>query len=160
MYGNSRLPGISVSDTYRITNGSIWQGYPEATWFKTVKVNGTDASEIPYGTIMKELTDDGSYTPITASDIISAATDLPGNRLAIVADKTAKTGSTVTTGEGTDAVTEANPSTVLVGVSGIVDKNKLFVGDTNFTELTDEQKINLTAQLEAWNFMLIDVLQA
>lgn len=160
MYGNQTLPGVSVSETYRVTNGSIWQGYPEATFFKTVKVNGTDGSDIAVGTIMKELTADGSYTPITASDIITAVADLPGARLAVVADKTAKTGTTVTTGEGAEAVTEETPSIVLVGTSGTVNKDMLLVGDTKFTELTDEQQICLNTQLEAWHFNLVNVVQA
>ena len=157
MYGNSRLPGIEVSDTYRY-EGSIWRGYPEATWFKTVKVNGAsaEASKIEQGTIMKELLTDGTFTPIKESDIISAVADLPGVRLAIVADKTAKTGTT----QEVDGATENVPSTVLVGISGIVNKNLLYVGETKFTELTDEQKICLNTQLEAWGFQLIDVIQA
>ena len=160
MYGNEKLPGVSVSETYR-AKGSIWQGAPESTWFKTVSVNGSEeeGTAISAGTIMKELTD-GSYTPITESDIVSAVADLPGVRLAIVADKSAKTGTTSTTGEGAEAVTEATPSSVLVGTCGKVDKAKLFVGDKAFTELTDEQKIGLNLQLEAWGFMLVNVMQA
>ena len=160
MYGNQTLPGVSVSEDYRVTNGSIWQGQPESTWFKTVSVGGTDNADIHAGTIMKEVIADGSYTPITTSDIVSAVADLPGVRLAIVADKTAKTGTTTTTGEGAEAVTEAISSTVLVGISGIVNKNLLYVGETKFTELTDEQKIGLNLQLEAWNFQLMNVMQA
>lgn len=160
MYGNERLPGVSVSETYR-AKGSIWQGAPESTWFKTVNVNGSDAegTAIKAGTIMKELTD-GSYTPITESDIVSAVADLPGVRLAIVADKSAKTGTISTTGEGAETVTETTPSSVLVGISGKVDKARLYVGDKAFTELTDEQKIWLNLQLEAWGFMLVNVMQA
>ena len=58
MYGNERLPGVSVSETYR-AKGSIWQGAPESTWFKTVSVNGSEeeGTAISAGTIMKELTD-------------------------------------------------------------------------------------------------------
>ena len=160
MYGNQTLPGVSVSDTYRVTNGSIWRGYPEATWFKTVNVNGTDGTNIPLGTIMKEVAADGSYTPIAESDIITNAANLPGVRLAIVADKTAKTGTTTTTGEGAEAVTEANASTVLIGIAGIVNKEMLFVGDKRFTELDDAKKIALNTQLEAWHFQLITVVQA
>ncbi|MBQ4430630.1 MAG: hypothetical protein II877_03925 [Synergistaceae bacterium] len=160
MYGNEKLPGISVSETYRVTNGSIWRGYPEATFFKVVSVNGTDGAELPAGTIMKEVADDGSYTPITASDIVSVIADLPGTRLAIVADKSAKTGTTTTTGEGAEAVTESVASSVLVGISGVVDKAKLLVGDTAFTELEDAQKIGLNTQLEAWGFQLVNVMQA
>ena len=160
MYGNERLPGVSVSETYR-AKGSIWQGAPESTWFKAVSVNGSEAegTAILAGAIMKELTD-GSYTPITESDIVSAMADLPGVRLAIVADKSAKTGTTTTTGEGSEAVTETTPSSVLVGVCGKVDKAKLYIGDKAFTELTDERKIGLNLQLEAWGFMLVNVMQA
>lgn len=156
MYGNQTLPGVSVSDTYRVTNGSIWRGYPEATWFKTVNVNGTDGAELPLGTIMKEVVADGSYTPITESDIITNAANLPGVRLAIVADKTAKTGTT----ETVDEETVSTPSSVLIGIAGIVNKEMLFVGDTRFTELEDAKKIALNTQLEAWNFQLITVVQA
>lgn len=160
MYGNDTLPGVSVSESYRVTNGSIWRGYPEATWFKHVNVNGTDGSELPLGTIMKEVAADGSYTPMTENDIITVAANLPGARLAIVADKSAKTGTTTTTGEGADAVTEAKASSVLIGIAGIVNKEMLFVGNKRFTELTDAQRIALNTQLEAWNFQLITVVQA
>ncbi|MBQ3454984.1 MAG: hypothetical protein IJG36_00985 [Synergistaceae bacterium] len=160
MNGNSRLPGVSVSEGYRVTNGSIWQGSPEATWFKAVSVNGTEGEAIKAGTIMKCLIEDGSYTPITEADIVSAVADLPGSRLAIVADKTAKSGTTTTTGEGDDAVTEATPSSVLVGVSGVVNKELLYVGEKRFTELEQAQQIGLNLQLEAWNFLLVNVIQA
>ena len=75
MYGNEKLPGVSVSETYR-AKGSIWQGAPESTWFKTVSVNGSgeEGTAISAGTIMKELTD-GSYTPIAESDIVSAVAE-------------------------------------------------------------------------------------
>ena len=157
MYGNSRLPGIEVSDTYRY-EGSIWRGYPEATWFKTVKVNGAsaEASKIEQGTIMKELLTDGTFTPIKESDIISAVADLPGARLGIVADKTATTGTTTTV----ESETVVTPSSVLIGIQGQVDMNKLLIGEKKFSELTDEQKICLNTQLEAWGFQLIDVIQA
>ena len=160
MYGNDTLPGVAVSPTYRNT-GSIWLGAPAATWFKTVSVNGSDeeASPIEAGTILKELID-GSYSPIDESDIPSSVSNLPGARLAIVADKTAQTGTSTTTGEGEDAVTETVPSTVLVGVCGKVDKAKLFVGTKHFTELTDAQQIGLNLQLEAWGFLLLNVMQA
>lgn len=160
MYGNNTLPNVSTSDTYKVTKGSIWRGYPEATWFKTVKVAGTDGAELPQGTILKEAIADGSYSPIATTDIISAVANLPSARLVIVADKKAKTGTTTTTGEGADAVTETELSTVLVGISGVVDKTKLFVGETAFTELTDEQQIGLNSQLEAWGFQLVNVMQA
>ena len=156
MYGNEKLPGVSVSESYRL-KGSIWQGAAESTWFKAVDVNGTDAegAAIAAGTIMKELTD-GTYTPIVEADIVSVVADLPGVRLAIVADKTATTGTTTTT----DGETTATPSSVLVGVHGIVDKAKLLVGETAFTELTEEQQIGLRLQLEAWGFHLVNVTQA
>ena len=85
---------------------------------------------------------------------------MPGVRLAIVADKSAKTGTTTTTGEDSEAVAEATPSSVLVGTCGKVDKTKLYIGDKAFTELADEQKIGLNLQLEAWGFMLMNVMQA
>ena len=105
---------------------------------------------------MKEVTADGSYTPITTADILSAVTDLPGVRLAIVADKTAKTGTT----QEVDGATENVPSTVLVGISGVVNKNLLYVGETKFTELEEAQQRNLNMQLEAWHFNLVNVVQA
>ena len=149
MYGNDTLPGLAVSTTYRNT-GSLWLGAPAATWFKSVSVNGT----IEAGSILKELTD-GSYAPIEESDIASSVSSLPGARLAIVADKTV-----ATSGETEDAAAEALPSTVLVGVCGKVDKAKLLVGSKHFTELTDAQQIALNLQLEAWGFLLLNVLQA
>lgn len=157
MYGNSTLPGIAVSDTYRY-EGSIWRGYPEATWFKTVKVNGAsaEASKIEQGTIMKELLADGTFTPIEESDIISAVADLPGARLGIVADKTATTGTTTTV----ESETVVTPSSVLIGIQGQVDMNKLLIGEKKFSDLTDEQKICLNTQLETWGFQLINVIQA
>ena len=162
MYGNDTLPGVAVSETYRV-KGSIWQGAPEATWFKTVSVNGS-ASEgvaISAGTIMKELITDGSYTPISTSDIISAVSGLPGVRLAVVADKTAKTGTSVTTKDDNDEdVTVETPSSILVGTCGKVDKAKLLVGDIAFTELTTAQQILLNSQLEAWGFLLVTVQQS
>ena len=148
MYGNERLPGVAVSETYR-SNGTIWQGAPEATWFKTVEVKGTEGTgtDIPIGTIMKEL-EDGSYAPIEESDIVSAVADLPGSRLVIVADKTAKTG------------TESESSSVLVGTCGKVDRARVYVADKAFPDLTEEQRIGLNLQLEAWGFMLVNVIQA
>ena len=159
MYGNDRIPGVSLSEPYR-SNGSIWQGAPESTWFKIVGVNGTEeeGAALEAGTILKQV-DGGNYAVLTASDIISVVGNLPGARLAIVADKTAKTGTSKTTGEGDDAVTEAEASNVLVGVCGKVDKAKLYVGDTVFTELTDAQQVSLSTQLEAWGFMLVNVMQ-
>ena len=156
MYGNQTLPGVSVTEDYRVTNGSIWQGSPASTWFKTVSVGGTDNADIPAGTIMKEVIADGSYTPITTADIVSAVAELPGVRLAIIADKTAKTGTTAEV----DGATQNVPSTVLVGISGIVNKNLLYVGETKFTELEEGQQIALNLQLEAWHFQLVNVIQA
>ena len=137
MYGNERLPGVSVSESYR-SKGSIWQGAPEATWFKTVNVNGAEAegTAIAAGTIMKELTD-GSYTSIAESDIVSSFSEAGELPLAIVADKTAKTGTTITTGEGAESETEAVPSSVLVGIHGQVDRARIYVGDKEIAELTD-----------------------
>ena len=155
MYGNDKLPGIAVSEQFRNEN-SIWQGYTQATWFKVVKVNGTDGAAIKAGTIMKEVSDDGSYTPITVDDIVSAIADLPGVRLGIVADKSAKTGTTSTV----DGETVSEPSSVLIGIAGVVDKSKLYVGDKAFTELEEAQQISLNTQLEVWNFQLVNVMQA
>lgn len=161
MYGNKTLPGISASEKYRDKN-SIWRGYPESMFFKTVQVTGSSdtANALPAGTIIKEDPSTGFYSPISTSDIISATANLPGARLAIVADATAKTGTTTTTGEGNEAVTEVVSSNVVVGMRGEVDKTQLLVGDTAFTELTEAQQINLNTQLEAWGFMLVDVMQA
>ena len=155
MYGNEKLPGVAVSEQFR-NESSIWQGYTQATWFKVVNVNGNEAADIPVGTIMKELADDGSYSPISESDILADVSGLPGVRLAVVADKSAKTGSTVTVDDETVSV----PSSVLVGIMGVVDKAKLYVGDKAFSELTDSQKIFLNTQLEAWHFQLVNVTQA
>lgn len=155
MYGNENLPGVAVSEQFR-NEGSIWQGYTQSTQFKVVKVNGTDGAAISIGTIMKEVSADGSYTPIAAGDIVSVTADLPGVRLAIVADKSAKTGTTSTV----DGETVSESSSVLVGIAGVVDKSKLYIGDTAFLELTDEQQINLNTQLEAWHFQLVLVTQA
>ncbi|MBR0150865.1 MAG: hypothetical protein IJP89_05840 [Synergistaceae bacterium] len=49
---------------------------------------------------------------------------------------------------------------VLVGVSGIVNKELLYVGEKRFTELEEAQQIGLNLQLEAWNFLLVNVMQA
>lgn len=157
MYGNTTLPGIAVSETYRY-EGSIWRGYTEATWFKLVKVNGSseEASKIEQGTIMKEILTDGTFTPIEENDIITAVSSLPGVRLGIVADKTATTGTTTTV----EGETVSTPSSVLIGIQGQIDKNKLLIGNKKFSELTDEQKICLNTQLEAWGFQLLDVIQA
>lgn len=159
MYGNDRLPGVGVSESYS-NKGSIWQGSPSSTWFKTVNVNGSssEGTAISVGTIMKELSD-GSYTPIAESDIATSLTNAGKLLLVIVADKTAKTGTTTTTGEGTDAVTEVEPSSVLVGICGQVDKSRISVGAKIFTELTETQQINLEAQLRACGFMLVNVMQ-
>lgn len=153
MYGNEKLPGIATSQPYR-NEGSLWQGSPSSTWFKTVKVNGSEeeGTEILRGTIMKELTD-GTYTPIAETDIITTTANLPGARLAIVADNSAKTGTTTMQ----DEETVTTPSSVLVGISGQVDKSRLYIGDKGFTELTDEQQISLNVQLEAWGFQLVSV---
>ena len=160
MYGNNTLPNVSVSEDYKVTKGSIWRGYPEATWFKVVKVSGTDGAVLRAGTIVKEDIAAGTYTPIDENDIVTLVANLPGARLAIVADHSATTGTVTTTGEAPNAVTEANPSSVLVGISGIVDKAQLLIGETAFDDLTDAQKIGLNTQLEAWGFQLISVFQA
>lgn len=144
MYGNKTLPGISVSPTFR-NEGGIWRGAPEATWFKIANVSGSgdEPAAIQAGTIMKEDASTGAYTPINAAEIAS----LSGVKLAIVADYTAQSGTS-----------EAD-SQVLIGVSGQVDKAKLYIGEKCFTELTDEQKISLNSKLEASGFLLVNVIQ-
>jgi len=136
MYGNEKLPGVEVSEQYRVAEGSVWRGSYESTWFKVVKVPG----EVKEGLIVKENGMTGVYSPIAADDIITATANLPGVRLGIVADKKAE-------------------GTALIGIQGQVDSNKLFIGDTAFSGLPDNQKINLNTQLEAWGFQLIDVKQ-
>lgn len=136
MYGNEKLPGVEVSEQYRVAEGSVWRGSYESTWFKVVKVSG----EVKKGLIVKENGMTGVYSPIVADDIITATANLPGVRLGIVADKKAE-------------------GTALIGIQGQVDSNKLFIGDTAFSGLSDNQKINLNTQLEAWGFQLIDVKQ-
>ena len=136
MYGNERLPGFEASEQYKVTEGSVWRGQPESTWFKVVKIS----NEVKRGIIVKENGATGIYAPMTTDDIITATANLPGVRLGIVADKKAE-------------------GTALIGIQGQVDSNKLLIGDTAFLELTDIQKINLNTQLEAWGFQLIDVKQ-
>ncbi|MBR2207519.1 MAG: hypothetical protein IJ859_01785 [Synergistaceae bacterium] len=50
MYGNEKLPGVEVSEQYRVAEGSVWRGFYESTWFKVVKVSG----EVKKGLIVKE----------------------------------------------------------------------------------------------------------
>ena len=140
MYGNTRLPGVEVSSDFR-DEGSIWRGATESTWFKIVNtsLSAEEANAISLGTIMKEDAATGTYSPISEADISST---LPGARLVIVADSTAVEGASV-----------------LVGTHGQVDKARLIIGEKTFTELTDEQKINLNTQLEAWGFLLVNVIQ-
>lgn len=147
MYGNSTLPGIAASDTLRY-EGSIWRGATESTWFKIVNVSGDaqEATDIPAGSIMKEDSSTGFYSPVAVADLETLS-----GKLAIVADHTAKSGVTV---DG-----ESSPSKILIGVMGHVDKAKLFVGDTAFTDLTNAQQIALNSLLEANNFLLVNVLQ-
>ncbi|MBR6901535.1 MAG: hypothetical protein IKN30_05690, partial [Synergistaceae bacterium] len=118
MYGNEKLPGVEVSEQYRVAEGSVWRGSYELTWFKVVKVSG----EVKKGLIVKENGMTGVYSPIVADDIITATANLPGVRLGIVADKKAE-------------------GTALIGIQGQVDSNKLFIGDTAFSGLPDNQKI-------------------
>lgn len=147
MYGNSTLPGIASSDNLRY-EGSIWRGATEATWFKIVNVTGSaeEANAIPLGAIMQEDSSTGLYSPVEVADL-----DTLAGKLVIVADHTAKSGTTVDS--------EAANSKVLVGVMGHVDKAKLIVGDTAFTDLTNAQQIALNSQLEANNFLLVNVMQ-
>ena len=136
MYGNEKLPGFESSEQYRVTEGSVWRGSPESTWFKVAKVSG----EVKRGMIVKENGMTGVYAPMATDDIITATANLPGVRLGIVADKSAE-------------------EAALIGIQGQVDKNKLLVDQTAFSELSETQKVNLNTQLEAWGFQLIDVKQ-
>ena len=154
MYGNNTLPGLKKSEPFR-RKGTIWLGYTETTWFKTVQVTGLTSKKLPRGTILKQDLATGQYSPLEVSDIIGAVTDLPNMRLVIVADDTAVTGVT----ETVEGETVSTPATVLVGIQGHVDRARILVGEDVFTELTEEQQIKLNAQLEAWNFMLVDVFQ-
>ena len=160
MYGNSTLPGVTPGATSR-NDGSIWRGYTEATWFKTVAVSGSsaEAAKVPKGMILIEDMTDGTYAPMTASDIITTVADLPGARLAIVADSTAVSGTT-TARETEDDEAIKTTNTVLVGIMGQVDQEQLLVDGTRIAELTEAQQVGLRTQLEAWNFQLIPVLQA
>ena len=137
MYGTDKLPEVEISEEYRY-EGSIWCGAPESTWFKTVKI--PEDVTVKQGIIVKEDPVTGIFNAISAEDIITAPHSLPGARLGIVADKVAK-------------------GSVLIGIQGQVDKNKLLVEETAFSELSETQKINLNTQLEAWSFQLIDVKQ-
>lgn len=158
MYGNTTLPGITPGKINR-NDGSIWRGYTEATWFKTVPVRGTteEVVKLPIGTILIQNLTDGTYAPMNESDIIAAVVNLPGSRLVIVADST---GTSTTT--PADAETEEDKTTnaVLVGIMGVIDQGRLLIGDKLFGELTEAQQLCLRTQLEAWNFQLVPVLQA
>ena len=143
MYGNKILPGVSVGTTYRNEN-SIWQGSPQSTWFKAVKITLADGETISAGLVVKEDISNGSFVPFTTDDIISASVEnLPGVRLGIIAD--------------TEATEDGS---ILIGISGQIDKAKIFIGDTAFNDLTDAQKTALNSQFEAWNFQLVNVMQA
>ena len=158
MYGNTTLPDITPGKINR-NDGSIWRGYTEATWFKTVPVRGTteEVVKLPIGTILIQDLTDGPYAPMNESDIIAAVVTLPGSRLVIVADST---GTSTTT--PADAETEEDKTTnaVLVGIMGVIDQGRLLIGDKLFGELTEAQQLCLRTQLEAWNFQLVHVLQA
>ena len=160
MYGNTTLPGITPGKTTR-NDGSIWRGYTEATWFKTVPVSGTaeDVVKIPIGTVLIQDLTDGTYAPITESDIITTIANLPGARLVIVADSTG-TSDTTTAGETEDDADIKESSAVLVGIMGVVDQAQLLVGGKKFGDLTEAQQVCLHTQLEAWNFQPVPVLQA
>ena len=147
MYGNNRKPGFHEGNKSRFA-GTIWLGYPESTWFRTVKVKGDspDDKPLPLGSIVKEVFDDGTYVPIKETDIAAAAAGIPGPRLGIVADENVKVNN--------------QGSTVLIGISGQVDQGRLLVGAKKFPDLTDEQKVHLRQQLEAWGFALEVVQQS
>lgn len=156
MYGNQRLPGFEVGNEYR-DSGSMWLGYPADSWFKTVMVKGAgeDGVDIPVGSVMTEQAD-GTYAVTKVSDIANSVDKIPGSRLVIVADKTAKTG----TKKVANGVTTDEPASILVGTHGRVDKTKLLVSDTPFMELSDTQQKWLNMQLEAWGFQLEYVQQS
>lgn len=147
MYGNNRKPGIYEGNKSRL-NGSLWLGYPEATWFRTAKVKGDapDEKPLPLGSIVKEEFADGTFVPAKESDIAAAATGIPGPRLGIVADVNVKVND--------------QGSTVLIGIAGQVNQDRLLMGAKKFPDLTDEQKIHLREQLEAWGFALEVVQQS
>lgn len=147
MYGNNRKPGIHEGNKSRFA-GTIWLGYPEATWFRTAKVKGDspDDKPLPLGSIVKEEFADGTFVPAQESDIAAAATGIPGPRLGIVADENVKVND--------------QGSTVLIGISGQVDQDRLRVGAKKFPDLTDEQKVHLREQLEVWGFALEVVQQS
>ena len=159
MYGNTTLPGITPGKTTR-NDGSIWRGYTEATWFKTVDVSGTaeEAVKIPLGTILIQDLTEGTYSPMRESDIIATVADLPGTRLVIVADSTGTSGTTTAAGSENEEGKTANA--VLVGIMGVVNQDRLIVGSKLFEELTEAQRLCLRTQLEGWNFQLVPVLQA
>ena len=89
---------------------------------------------------------DGTFVPAQESDIAAAATGIPGPRLGIVADENVKVND--------------QGSTVLIGISGQVDQDRLLVGAKKFPDLTDEQKVHLREQLEVWGFALEVVQQS
>ena len=147
MYGSDRLPGVVEGDKRRL-DGTIWLGYPEATWFRTGKVKGDapDAKPLPLGTIVKEEFADGTFVVAKEADIAAAATGIPGPRLGIVADENVKVND--------------QGSVVLLEIAGQVDQDRLLVESKKFPELTDEQKVHLRQQLEAWGFALEVVQQS
>ena len=159
MYGNRVLPGFNTGTAYKVPTGSIWRGFPEATCFKVVQVDGESdaASKLVIGTIMNEGAD-GKWTAIAETDIISQTSNLPSSRLGIVADTTAETGYTYTPEGASDPVTVDNG--ILIGVMGEVDRDKLLVGSKAYSDLTDTQKANLETQLSAWNIQPVFVFQA
>lgn len=163
MYGNSALPGITPGATAR-SDGSLWRGYTESTWFQTVNVSGDSEApaKIPLGTLLIQNLTDGTYSPMTESGIITTAASLPGARLVIVADSTGTSGTTtVTEGEaGEESEEVKTTSAVLASIMGQVDQARLLVGSKKFDELTETQQVCLRAQLEAWNFQPVPVLQA
>lgn len=159
MYGNSVLPGFNAGSAYKVPSGSLWRGYPEATWFKVVLVGGESgtASTLAIGTIMKEGAD-GKWTAMEETDIVSVTSNLPAARLGIVADTTGETGYTYTPDGKTESVTIENG--ILIGIMGEVDRDKLLIGSKSYDDLTDTQKAQLETQLAAWNIQPVFVLQA
>ena len=149
MYGNENKPGVRIYDGYR-DDGTIWVGYPEATWFEnSVQVKNATPPEfinLPLGAVLTQIAD-GSYAPLKVTDIAASAATLPGNRLVIVADKRKK------------LTVEDEDIRLLAGKAGVVDRRRLSVEGTMFEDLTESQQMWLKNMLEVWGFSLSYVEQ-
>ena len=148
MYGNYKIPDFKKGTTVR-ESGSIWKGEPQATWWAYAKCKGAlaTATDLPLGTIVKEDPTDGTFVAAATTDIVAAASAYPGVQLAIVADNTAK-------------VTNAGDTTVLLGISGLIDKEQLIIRGVKISTLTAAQQRFLTAQLRLWGFSVVEVQQS